>query len=88
MVFMKEEATDGAGPTVEVFVGTPYCGVDLPVVEFKGDVSDCVGEIPYYEDAEGAGMGCYKGNGEELAGVELDPGEEEDGGVFGVLVEK
>jgi hypothetical protein len=36
---MNEETAGSARTGVEVFVGTPYCRVDVPVVEGEGDVA-------------------------------------------------
>ncbi|KFY11221.1 hypothetical protein V492_04571, partial [Pseudogymnoascus sp. VKM F-4246] len=77
---VHEESADGAGPGVEVLVRAPCCGVDVPVVQLEGHVADGVGEVPDHEDAAGLGVGGDRFDVEELAGVELDAGEEEDGG--------
>lgn len=82
--FMDEETCDSTGTGVEVFVAAPGGGVDVPVVEVKGHVAGCVCKIPDYEDTSGASGGGNGGNVEQLASVELDPGEEENRGGGGV----
>lgn len=75
---MDEETACCSRAGIEIFVAAPDGGVDVPVVELERYVTDCVGEIPNYEDA---GLVSGGGDGwdvEELAGVELDAWEEDD----------
>lgn len=58
---------------------TPGCEIDVPVVEMERDVSGGVSKVPAYGYAVGLGEGGYGGDIEELACVELDAGEEEEG---------
>lgn len=81
---MHEQPRDGARSRVEVFIRTPSGGVDVPVVEVQGHVADGVGQVPDDEDATGAREGGDGADVEELAGVELDPREEEERGCGGV----
>ena len=56
-------------------------------MEVQGDVADGVGEVPTDGYAEGACVGGYEGDVEELACVVLDAWEEEDSGAGGVGVD-
>lgn len=80
VVVVHEEAADDAGAAVHVFVVAPSCEVDVPVVQFEGDVPDGVGEIPAYYYAQAVAVSCDEFDVEELARVELDAGEEDQGG--------
>lgn len=68
---VHKEAADGPRAGVEVFVGTPDCGVDVPVMKCEFHISNGVGEVPDHEDVVGVGKGGDGGDVEELAGVEL-----------------
>lgn len=48
-------------------------------MEMERDVTGRVSEVPAYNYAMGLGEGGYGGDVEELAGVELDAGEKEEG---------
>lgn len=84
---VHEHPAGGSGTGVEVLVATPYGGIDVPIVKAERDVPDCVGEIPDDEDVVGMGEVGYGGDVEERAGVELNPGEEDECGVLGVLLD-
>lgn len=47
---MNKETACGTGTGVEVLVGAPYCGVDVPVVELERNVAYCVGKVEEDED--------------------------------------
>ena len=79
MLFVYEEAGDGAGTGVKVLVCAPGCEVDVPIVQFQIDVADGVGTVPTNRNAVGVCMGGDAGDVEVLAGVELDSWEENEG---------
>lgn len=87
MVFLvKEQAGCRPRSGVDVLVGAPHREIDVPVVEAEWDVAGRVGEVPAYAgDAEGVGVGGDGFDVEELAGVVLDSGEEDESGGGGVL---
>lgn len=60
---MHEETACSTRTGVEVFVGAPYCGVDVPVVELERDVADGVGEVEDYEDGV---LVCEGGDGGDV----------------------
>lgn len=82
---MDEETACCSWAGVQIFVTAPDGCVDVPIVELERNVTDCVREIPDYEDSLGVGGGCYGWDVEELAGVELDSWEEEDGCCWAVF---
>ena len=48
--FVHESASNGSGPRIEVLVCAPYGKINVPVVQFELDVSNCVSQIPAYSD--------------------------------------
>lgn len=76
-----------ARAAIEVLVSAPDSEVDVPVMKLEGDVAHGVSEVPADEDAEFLGVGSDAFYVEELACVELDSGEEEDGCCGGVGVD-
>ena len=81
---MHEQPPNAPRPTVQILVATPRGGVNTPVVQGQGGVADGVGEVPDDEDGVGARVGGDGGDVEELAGVVLDAGEQDEGGGGGV----
>lgn len=79
MRIAHETASDRARSAVEVLVRAPDGEVDVPVVQLYRHVADGVCEVPADENAFSLCVGCDALDVEELAGVELDAGEEEDG---------
>lgn len=84
MAGVDEEGGDGPRTGVEVLVAAPGSEVDAPVVEGEGDVAGGVGEVPADGEGEGAGVGGDAGDVKALAAVEVDAGEEDEGGLGGV----
>ena len=87
MPVVYEETADGAGAAVHVLVVAPDGKVDVPVVQAQRDVADSVSQIPAYNDALCLRIGrdaCYV---KVLACVELDSGQEQQGGRGGVFVD-
>jgi len=73
------------GPAFEIFVATPCRGIYIPIVKLEGDVPYCVSEIPQHEDSGFASCGGDDGYIEQLAAVELNAWEQEQGGSGGVF---
>lgn len=86
---VNEEARDGSGTGVEVFVGTPDSKVDLSGVKVEGDVSNSMSEIPANDTSLLAGGGSDRTNGKSLASVVLNTREEDEGnGRTGIWVKE
>lgn len=85
VAFVDEEPADHTGPSVHVFVVAPCGEVDVPVVQLQGYVADGVGEVPADGYVEGLAVSGYGFHVEELARVELNAWEKNEGGRWGVL---
>lgn len=73
---MDKKAAGCPRSGIEVFVAAPDCGIDIPVMEFKGDISDSVCKIPNDKDRIAACDGGDFGDVKELAGIVLDSRKE------------
>lgn len=87
MALVDKETANGPWAAVEVFIAAPGGGIDIPIMEVEGDVTDGMGEIPQDKYPLGARMFCYERYVEELAGVELDSWEEKECRGAGMLVD-
>ena len=72
VLFVHEEARDGAGARVEVLVVAPGGEVDAPLVQLEVNIANSVREVPAYQDAFGVRVGGDVGDIKVLAGVVLD----------------
>lgn len=75
VVPMDENCTHNAGTGIHILVTAPDSKVDIPIVEFKVDVSGCVSTVPTYKDSPRMGKSSNFLHVEELAGVVLDSRE-------------
>ncbi len=76
---MYEEPTCCAGTGIQVLVAAPDGCIDVPGMQLQRYVADRVCEVPDYEDGVRMSKGGDGGDVEELAGVILDSGEEDEG---------
>ena len=76
---MEEEGGEPAGTGVEELVGAPGGEVGSPLVEMEWDVADGVCQIPAHHASGCSSGGSDGGYVEELSGVELYPGQENEG---------
>ena len=87
MPFMYEHPRNRPRPAVHVLIRTPGREVDVPLMQAKRHISRRVCEIPADENVLEMGMGGDARDVEELTGVVLDAGEEDEGEFGGVLVD-
>ncbi len=74
VLFVHEEAGDGARAGVHVLVVAPGGEVDVPFVQFDVDVANGVRDVPADQNAFGMRVGGDGFDVEVLAGVVLDTG--------------
>ena len=74
--FMHEQPTYGPRAGIQILVAAPGGRIDIPIMEVQGHIAYCMSKVPDYKDAQRAGMGGDGADVEELASVELDPGEQ------------
>ena len=77
--FVHENPAHRSRPRIQVLVITPRGEINVPIMECQLNVSSGVREIPADEDVVSVCMGCYTGDVEELAAVELDARQEDEG---------
>src|SRR5262249_30195808 len=76
---VDEAAGDGPGPGIEVLVTAPAREIDVPIVQRQGDVPRGVRQVQPDDAALLVRGGRQPRNVVDLAGQEVDAGEEDDG---------
>lgn len=86
VLLMHERASDSTSTRVHVFVSTPACKVDIPVVKLQLYVSCCVRQIPADGNSAGVGMCCDSRDVQQLTTVVLNAGQKNQRELVSMLV--
>lgn len=83
---VNEYTSDTTRRTIEVFVATPHCKVNTPLMKFQWDISNGMSEIPTNDSAFWFSMACNVTDIKKLTCVELNPAEHYQGDAITMLI--